>query len=358
MGLWILLVLASLAGVSVMILLPLRCLRNAPPWIRRSVAGAAGGLGVLLGVWIPGEILMRRAGMQPYGRTFPGQFENAPKPAPWARVDPALGWTAAPGYRGTNPQGFRDRRDFDALAREPSKTRVMILGDSFVWGSMVGTDETIPALLERALGDGFECFGVGAPGWGIDQMVLAHRRFEEALAPDVVILVFIDDDVPRVLEAYRRAERMNKPCFEVRDDVLVPQDSPTALEGLLNRVGLESVFFGRLLQGAYVLSEARPVVRRMLADLAQATTRTGGKLVLVRIPDRDDHTLGASIGRRLVSCAEAAEAAGARYLEPEFMRVPGWETDFYLWDGHLSARGNQFMAEYLKSHVFQEENSH
>jgi len=82
MGLWILLTLASLAGVFVTIAVPLRFLRGAPRWVRRSVAGTAGGVGVLLGVWIPGEILLRRSGMQPYGRTFPGQFVNAPKHVP------------------------------------------------------------------------------------------------------------------------------------------------------------------------------------------------------------------------------------------------------------------------------------
>jgi hypothetical protein len=354
MGFWILLTLASVAGVLATIVVPLRLLRDARPWIRRSVAGTSGAIGVLLGIWIPGEILMRRAGLRPYERTFPGELANDPKNVPWARADPVLGWTAAPGFWGTNQQGFRDRRDYDALEPSSSKTRVMVLGDSFVWGSRVQENETLPVLLEQELGDEYECFSVGAPGWGIDQMVLAHERFAERMSPKVVILAFIDDDVERVLEAYRRAECMNKPCFEIRDGALVPQDSPTGFELFLNRIARKSVFFGTMLRSAYLFTDAKPVVARLLSKLASDTARTGGRLVVLRIPTRNDATRSGSIRRRMVSCAGAVEAAGARYLDAreELMQVPGWYSDFYVQDGHLSVPGQRFMAAYLRRHAF------
>jgi hypothetical protein len=46
---------------------------------------------------------------------------------------------------------------------------------------------------------------------GIDQMYLAYEKWENVIRPQVVILAFIDEDVDRVLEAYRVFEGMNKP---------------------------------------------------------------------------------------------------------------------------------------------------
>jgi hypothetical protein len=354
MGLLILLALASLAGVVAMIGLPLFLLRRKPRWVRRSVVAPVAVLSVILGVWIPSEVLMRRAGYQPYARSFPGQFEDNPKLFPWTRPDPELGWTAYPGIRDTNRQGFRDRRDFEALEHAPSKTRVMVLGDSFVWGTAVEANETIPVLLEEALGDGFECFNLGMPGWGIDQMVLGYERFKDAIRPDVVILAFIDDDVRRVIESYRKIQRMNKPCFEVRGGALVPQDSPTGLETFLNRVGTWSVSFGLLLRTVYVHTEGQPVVERFLGDLARETVRMGGRLVVLRIPMSDELTLNAALRRRSMSCQAEAEAAGAQYLDPreEIVRAPGWPADFYAPDLHTTATGNRFLADYLVRHAF------
>jgi len=356
MGLLFLLGLASLVGVLGMILLPLYLLRRAPRRVRLSIVGPLAGLSVLLGVWIPSEILMRRAGYTPYARAFPGQFENAPKKLFWACADPTLGWTAFPSVRNTNPQGFRDRRDFDAVDHASSRTRVMVLGDSFVWGTSVNSNETIPFLLERELGDGFECFNLGMPGWGIDQMVLAHERFKDAIRPDVVILTFMDDDVLRVLEAYRWLQRMNKPSFEIRDGALVPQDSPTGFETFLNRIGTRSVSFGQLLCSVYVVTEARPVVDRLLADLAGETVRMGGRLVVFRVPLPDEHTLAAALRRRMTSCRAAAEAAGALYLDAseELMRVPGWAEGFWA-DKHPSVRGNRLLVDFLRRHAFPDE---
>jgi len=321
--------------------------------VRRAAALCASALGVLLGIGIPGECMLRGNWERPYERTFPGQFENDPTGVTWADPDPELGWVCSRSSAETNPQGFRDARDF-ALPPDPDALRVMVLGDSFVFGARVERDETIPALLEAELGAHSAVYNLGVSAWGIDQMVLAYHRYKDTLRPQVVVLAFIDDDVRRVLEAFRTYERLNKPCFELRDGALVAQDGPTVCESALNVLGSTSAFLGYLLRHAYVLTDAKPVVRQLLLDLSREMSARGARLVVLRIPTRDETTRGGALRRTLVSIQAAAEEAGALYLDPreELVRVPGWSKELYAGDGHLNLAGNRFMVEFLRRQAF------
>jgi hypothetical protein len=89
----------------------------------------------------------------------------------------------------------------------------MILGDSFMWGAGVSAAESVPGLLQSWARDTRLVFNLGVPGWGIDQMYLAYQRYKDKLNPHIVMLVFIDDDIMRVLQSYRRWEGFNKPSF-------------------------------------------------------------------------------------------------------------------------------------------------
>lgn len=86
----------------------------------------------------------------------------------------------------------------------------MVLGDWFTFGVYVEEPKTLPAHLATQLGEGFELFNVSSPGWGVDQMYLAYRKFVEVLDPDVVVLVYINDDVRRAFESEIEGE---KPSF-------------------------------------------------------------------------------------------------------------------------------------------------
>jgi hypothetical protein len=48
-----------------------------------------------------------------------------------------------------------------------------------------------------------------------------------------------------------------------------------------------------------------------------------------------------------------------QYLEPleEMKKIPGWTDKFYLKnDGHMSAAGNKYLADYIYSSVFGSDN--
>jgi len=345
--------LLALIALALSIATPAWILRRSSARRRRWVVCLSGALGALAGLALAGEIQLRRLGEKPYQRSFPGQFEDTPDGVYWAELDAELGWTGPRASPGTNPQGFRDPRDFAALAPEPAKKRVLVLGDSFVAGSGVGADETVPALLEAELGPGWECFNLGVPGWGIDQMALAHRRYAPLLRPDWVVLAFIDDDVRRVIEAHRFYEHMEKPCFEVRDGRLQPQDAPSRIERACNELGRRSVLFGFLFRHACVWSEGRAVVAEFLAEIGRDARANGRRLLVMRIPTRDELLPRARVRRWVTSCESAANAAGAMYLDPgaAIAAEADWTERLYIADGHMSAAGNAYLARNLAARL-------
>src|SRR4029450_1178176 len=219
-------------------------------------------IGVLLGC---AEFYVRRQGLQPYHREYPGQYHE-PGSVAWARADSQLGWTIAPEYLAgqINPQGFRDAKDFETWPRHSGRTRVLVLGDSFVVGAHLAPEQTLPGLLQSRLGETHEVFAAAVPGWGIDQMYLAYERYKDLIAPNLVVLAFIDDDVKRVLEAYRVAERLQKPALTVDDGKLVRMQSASARRLSIDRWLGRRAFLSLMARAFYLATDAKARVVQAL----------------------------------------------------------------------------------------------
>src|SRR5512138_1177939 len=95
--------------------------------------------------------------------------------AKFCRYSPMLGWEGLPNARGTcdwsdarwrvkqNAYGFRGAQ----YSRERGpKRRVVVLGDSFVWGFGVADDEIFTSLLEKDPSYGGEVVNLGIVGYG------------------------------------------------------------------------------------------------------------------------------------------------------------------------------------------------
>lgn len=106
-----------------------------------------------------------------------------------------------------NSLGFRN--DEYPVEKPPGHTRIVLLGDSFVYGHGVRHHETFYKRLERKLNadgdDRHEVWNIAAPSWG----TLIHRRVVEGplrrFSPDLVIL-FLDNSDMYDDEAYRRLQ--------------------------------------------------------------------------------------------------------------------------------------------------------
>lgn len=154
---------------------------------------------------------------------------HAPPPAPpdernlLYQFDDRLGWFPVPSslrtYTGSrtitvsnNRMGFRDREH-----GAKQKPRIVVVGDSFVWGYDAEQDERFTERLQAAL-PGFEVLNTGVSGYGTDQELLMLEARIDQLQPDLVLLIFCaendqDDNASNLRYGYY------KPYFTMVDRV-------------------------------------------------------------------------------------------------------------------------------------------
>ncbi|MEQ1897985.1 MAG: hypothetical protein ABL971_11430 [Vicinamibacterales bacterium] len=101
----------------------------------------------------------------------------------------------------SNSDGFRSSREFD---ERDGRRRVLVVGDSFVFGMGVRQDERVTELLE-ALEPRWRVDNMGMTGWGLDLMIRALEQYGKKADPDIVVLAVYTDDFRRLLPYYAGA---------------------------------------------------------------------------------------------------------------------------------------------------------
>ena len=163
------------------------------------------------------------------------------------RYDPVVGWSLVPDAslvtdvteRGIHPRidinhlGLRDRNI--ALRKPSGRHRILVVGDSVVFGSGLNAGERFSDLLASALADQAEVINAGVPGWGNDQELLYYETFLRRLQPDVVVLTFTgnNDVVNNALDG-ALLEGGTKPRFELAGDSLIvhPPAPPARIDAM------------------------------------------------------------------------------------------------------------------------------
>ena len=206
-------------------------------------------------------------------------------------IELASGLVAPPAR--INALGFR--------GADPDTTRplILVLGDSFTFGSGVGDDETFSALLDRWSGGAVNVVNGGHPGYGVFQMAATLRRVGKDLRPRLVIAVLWQGDFLRQppdsaeRSRFMRRERLSK---FLKSSVLVTH-LYRRLERLLVKVGQDSVVF-RVGEGGSPAQASAASIReshlrgvradtpRLLA-IHEEARRYGGGLLIVLWPKED-----------------------------------------------------------------------
>lgn len=178
------------------------------------------------------EILVRVARPQPRLVIEPGGFYMPDPPGPYR---------LSPGYRGriyNRAEYSNEIRINEAGLRGseigPSSEeilRVLIVGDSFVFGVGVEDSETFTALLPKNLarmGFAAEGLNAGIPAFGVPDVESWFRRHGADLDPDVVVLaIFLGNDL---VDASPDREEIL-----LVDGLLVPSQSSGGLKAWLHR---------------------------------------------------------------------------------------------------------------------------
>ena len=143
------------------------------------------------------------------------------------RYDPLLGWFNKQNYkntgvlcekkytRTTNTQGFRDTKNY-SITKKNGKKRIIVLGDSFIFGENQDDNELYTTSLQNIVGNNFEVLNFGVSGYGPDQEFLLLNK-ELKYQPDIVIVAFFQNDWHNMLWKLVSTEsgRGFKPAFRI-----------------------------------------------------------------------------------------------------------------------------------------------
>jgi hypothetical protein len=291
-------------------------------------------------------------GLHPAPRAFVGEHAN--RPSRHFVVDDETGWRmrASTTFRWeidgqwshyrANAQGFRSDVDFEP---DDPAHRIVIVGDSFAFGTGVELDETFGHLVDTRLGEDVVVRNLAMPGFGVDQMWMSVRHQALPMEPRLIVVAFIDEDLDRSLTAHRHVEGFGKPTFELDGGRLRPQMPDDAPHPTLSFIEHHSVLWSASRQlvrriGHHVQigdwwSRNAAIFRAILED----TRRAGVPVLFVRLPSKSWRAFP-SLDRLM-----AEEEAHWLDLGSPASR-PGHAIHFAD-DGHIDAAGHAFVAAAL-----------
>jgi hypothetical protein len=144
--------------------------------------------------------------------------------------DSELGYFPTPNYRSdeyvdgvqTTVSSFGTRLHNGRQSEAGMDRFIVMVGDSFVYGTRVSDSETWPAYLESHLA--MPVINGGVSGYGFDQTVLRAERLVQRFKPDILLVGWIPDDIRRTQLAKQRGAA--KPYFQVVAGQLVRQNNP------------------------------------------------------------------------------------------------------------------------------------
>lgn len=236
-------------------------------------------------------------------QTITPETKNLPRTGESTTYDANRGWAVKPNVRNmtpfgngkfenTNSKGLRGVSEH-AYARTPGVRRILVLGDSFTFGTEVSDDETFSHDVEATLPH-TEVLNLGVQGYGQDQMLLYLHDEGVKYHPDIVILGFVYVDGYRNLWNFFAYA---KPKFEITPSGLrltnVPVPTPEQLmakEPYRSKAVDVAVILREKVRWALGLNEKKTkALTREIVEQIVATTRSIGAVpVLVYMPVYDE----------------------------------------------------------------------
>lgn len=154
--------------------------------------------------------------------------------AKFSKYDPMLGWSGLAdanddfqwadvlhhvrqnryGYRG---KGYEFKRT--------DKKRLLVLGDSFVWGFGVDNENIFTSVMEKEAKGEIEVVNTGVSGYGTDQELLLWREQAHKWKPDhVLLMVTVTNDLLDVTSSSRYGYK--RPYFVLQEGALKLKNVP------------------------------------------------------------------------------------------------------------------------------------
>jgi hypothetical protein len=254
----------------------------------------------------------------------------------YSAYHPTRGWAVLPDIRNmtpfgkgkfvnTNSKGLRGTTEYP-YTPTPGKERILVLGDSFTFGTDVSDDETYSHYLEAALPN-IEVLNLGVQGYGQDQMLLYLKEEGIKYHPNIVVLGFAYMDTNRNLW---RFFAFAKPKFDSTPDGLKLTNVPVPTP---EQVLAEEPYRSKALDLAIILREkvrwklrinereAQELTRPILNEIVTTTRSIGAVPVFVYLPayeEVDDLSDSMSQRERYLYDYCQAQNLACLFLRPRF----------------------------------------
>lgn len=281
---------------------------------------------------------------------------------------PVLGWKPVPevtkldaAWGGstlarTNSRGWRDGEH--ALGPAPGEHRVLLLGDSMIFGQGVGDEERVSERLEDE--SGVAAINLGVAGWGTDQQVLAYEVEGHRYHPDVTVLcTFFGNDLDDI--RYRVRWRWPKPWFRLDAhgrEALVPPAESWWVKLRANSYLAEMA--GRAFHWASEPSvhaspwregDTVPLYRALVRRLREGVSADGGHLLVVLLyVRREDPVARRGREERTLAALDADAVPHLDTLAP-FVRSRLDGQDPWLPDSHFNPHGHALLARLIREEI-------
>jgi len=244
----------------------------------------------------------------------------------------------------------RMRREGAFPPRDPSRFRILVVGDSFTYGEGIDARWTYAAQLERALEPHFdvEVLNLGVPGSSSADTVDVVRRFVPELEPNLVVYGVCLNDF--LTSGEREPERYLVPLPQKWKKVLQRHTRVGRLlhertDALLRRLGLRSDFHGELLAR---FDDYRARFERDVRELNRIVTANGSPPAVALVLDQMPRAEGP--GPELAAAAEAAlRGAGIEVVDgADYYRVyDGRNFRVSRWEAHPNEEAHAIWASRL-----------
>ena len=275
----------------------------------------------------------------------------------------------------TDEQGLRFSDKFRA-APDPSAKRILLLGDSFAFGTGVDYADAWPVGFQTTLrnrGMAVRVLNRAVPAYDTRSEVLLLQELLPRHRPDMVLLAFLPNDLFTNLPISSRLVSVpaTKPSSTRRFDTRADKNSRFDIVDLARRFLLS---FDRAYVALYGMTARREffdvpvsppcrrqidVTKELLAEAARACRRTDTPMVVLSLPQQfqvivkaGGFTPGAVdveyIDRTFGEFADKQGFLWISALEPLSQRYKRQGKDlYYRLDGHLNAEGNAFVGSWL-----------
>jgi lysophospholipase L1-like esterase len=253
---------------------------------------------------------------------FPQMAPRTAQLTKFWQYDPNYGWSHIPGASGTfesyginssvkiNAKGFRGPEI--EYTRDPKRQRILVLGDSYVWGYGVNDDEVFTEQLGKALPD-VEIVNLGVSGYSTDQELLLYRNEGYKYKADLVLIVVTANDPPGNMLAEQYVV-YGKPLFQLQDGKMRLVNQPVAKTSLWKRT--LTPFAAR----SYLLNTAKNYLyAQTVKNAVQAAPGDGASAAMTTSPENTPHPQEYEVTARLL--LELQQAIPAQQGEGKYLVV-------------------------------------